>query len=316
MDAAPGRRAGPLGAADDVPLLERRTVGIAPDSGYPTAPDSVPPMDGGFFGPDSMTWNINQEMTVLFGGVRALLMHAAHPLVAAGARQTAAYRRDPWARLLRTLSLQLLLPFGTKDEAQHAADRINKLHTVINGTDPVTGERYDALDPELLLWVHACLEESTVMFYERTVRPLTDDQKQRFHEENLAAAQLVLLPRDRVPATYDAMTGYINRVVHSDRLVITDVAREVADLIRGEPVPRHLKPIWKFISFAAVGTLPPRVQELYGYEWTDRKARLLDANMRVLKRVRPHLPRRFRLILPARVALRRAEGRDVPMPRR
>ena len=271
-------------------------------------------MDSGYFGPDSMTWRINQEMTVLFGGVRALLMHAAHPLVAAGARQTAAYRRDPWARLLRTLSLQLLLPFGTKDEARHAADRINRLHTVINGTDPVTGERYDALDPELLLWVHACLEESTVIFYERTVRPLTDAQKQRFHEENLTAAELVLLPRERVPATYREMTAYVDGIVHSGRLLLTDVAREVADLIRGEPVPLHLKPIWKFISFAAVGTLPAEVHSLYGHRWNERQAKTLDRDLRMLKRIRPYLPRRFRLILPARIALRRADGEQVPMP--
>jgi len=315
-------------------------------AGYPPAPDTVPPMDSGYFGPDSMTWRINQEMTVLFGGVRALLMHAAHPLVAAGARQTAAYRRDPWARLLRTLSLQLLLPFGTKDEARHAADRINRLHAVIHGTDRVTGEHYDALDPELLLWVHACLEESTVIFYERTVRPLTDAQKQRFHEESLAAAELVLLPRERVPATYREMTAYVDEVVHSGRLMLTDVAREVADLIRGEPVPIHLrgyanrsqvpsrfglltsrnvipgaslfahplKPIWKFISFAAVGTLPAEVRSLYSHRWSERQAKTLDRDLRMLKRIRPYLPRRFRLILPARIALRRAAGEQVPMP--
>ena len=42
--------------------------------------------DPGYFGPDSMMWKVNKEITVLFGGARALLMHAAHPLIAAGAR--------------------------------------------------------------------------------------------------------------------------------------------------------------------------------------------------------------------------------------
>lgn len=278
------------------------------------SPIPWPTVDHGFFGPDSATWRINQEMTVLFGGVRALLLHAAHPLVAAGARQTATYRRDPWARLLRTLSLQLLLPFGTRDEAQHAADRINRLHTIINGTDPVTGETYDALDPELLLWVHACLEESTVIFYELTVGPLGAAEKQRFHEENLLAAELVLLSRDRVPATYDAMTDYIAGVIASDRLVITDVAREVADLIGGGPVPWHLKPIWKFISFAAIGTLPEAVRERYGFRWTPWRTRFLRYNLRFLKAIRPILPTRFRLILPARVARRRLAGEAISMP--
>ena len=62
--------------------------------------------DPGYFGPNSMMWKINKEITVLFGGARALLMHAAHPLIAAGARQTSFYQRDPWKRLIRTLSLQ------------------------------------------------------------------------------------------------------------------------------------------------------------------------------------------------------------------
>ena len=59
--------------------------------------------DPGYFGPNSMMWRVNQEITVLFGGARALLMHAAHPLIAAGARQTSFYQRDPWKRLIRTL---------------------------------------------------------------------------------------------------------------------------------------------------------------------------------------------------------------------
>ena len=96
--------------------------------------------DPGYFGPDSMMWKVNKEITVLFGGARALLMHAAHPLIAAGARQTSFYQRDPWKRLIRTLSLQNSVTFGTKEEADESAHRINKLHEVIKGTDEVTGD--------------------------------------------------------------------------------------------------------------------------------------------------------------------------------
>ena len=73
--------------------------------------------DPGYFGPKSMMWKVNKEITVLFGGARALLMHAAHPLIAAGARQTSFYQRDPWKRLIRTLSLQNSVTFGSKTEA-------------------------------------------------------------------------------------------------------------------------------------------------------------------------------------------------------
>ncbi|HUO45722.1 MAG TPA: oxygenase MpaB family protein [Acidimicrobiia bacterium] len=265
--------------------------------------------DHGYFGPDSISWRVNQEMTVLFGGARALLMHAAHPLVAAGARQTSMYQRDPWARLLRTLQMQSTMTFGTRAESDEAAERINRLHYKVNGIDPVTGERYDAVDPALLLWVHACLEVSSLYFFERTVRPLSPPERDRYHHENLVAADLMLLPRERVPADYAGTEAYVAAVIASDRLQVTDVAENVADIIRQGPVPTIIKPLWGFIRFAAFGTLPPKLRMLYGVKWSPGRQRWLDLNLNVLGIVRPFLPERFRLIGPARWAMERLAGK-------
>ena len=237
---------------------------------------------------------------MLFGGARALLMHAAHPLVAAGARQTAMYQRDPWARLMRTLQMQSKMTFGTKPEADEAADRINRLHRKVNGVDPETGEVYDALDHDLLLWVHAALEVSSLYFFERTVRPLTAEERQRYHEENLLAAEFMLLPRDRVPASYEDLEAYVDKMVNSDRLQMSDVAANVADIIRSGPVPLIIKPVWAFIRFAAFGTLPEPLRAIYGVAWSPARERLLQISLAGLKMVRPFLPRRLRLIAPAR----------------
>ena len=62
-------------------------------------------------------------------------------------------------------------------EADDSAYRINKLHEVIKEKDTVTGGTYDALDNEQLLWVHACLQLSSIFFYEKTVRKLSDEEK-------------------------------------------------------------------------------------------------------------------------------------------
>ena len=158
--------------------------------------------DPGYFGPDSMMWRVNKEITVLFGGARALLMHAAHPLIAAGARQTSFYQRDPWKRLIRTLSLQNSVTFGTIEEANDSATRINKLHEVINGDDEVTGGYYDALDHEQLLWVHACLQLSSIYFYEKTVKKLSDEEKDKYHIENMLSAELVLVDVEKMPKSH------------------------------------------------------------------------------------------------------------------
>jgi len=262
--------------------------------------------DPGYFGPQSMMWKVNKEITVLFGGARALLMHAAHPLIAAGARQTSFYQRDPWKRLIRTLSLQNSVTFGTKKEADDSAHRINKLHEVIKGEDEITGGYYDALDHEQLLWVHACLQISSIYFYEKTVKKLTEKEKNQYHEENSIAAEMVLVNPELMPKTHEDLKNWvIEKSKEKDYLVLTDVAIDVADIISGGPVPRHIKPIWPFISFTAFNTLPPEFKNIYGINETKFKSVLLNFNLYLLKYSRPFLPPFFRLIAPARWAKQR-----------
>jgi len=262
--------------------------------------------DVGYFGPDSMMWKVNKEITVLFGGARALLMHAAHPLIAAGARQTSFYQRDPWKRLIRTLSLQNSLTFGTKEEADESANRINKLHEVINGKDEVSGGYYDALNHEQLLWVHACLQISSIYFYEKTVGKLSEEEKNMYHKENSLAAKLVLVDTKLMPKTHNELKEWvIAKSREKNYLVKTDVAMDVYDIIGGGPVPKHIKPIWPFIAFTAFNTLPNEFKNLYGIKSSKLKLLIVSINLLILKFTRPFLPPFFRLIAPARWAKQR-----------
>ena len=266
--------------------------------------------DPGYFGPNSMMWRVNKEITVLFGGARALLMHAAHPLIAAGARQTSFYQRDPWKRLIRTLSLQNSLTFGTKQEADESANRINKLHEVIKGKDEVSGGIYDALDHEQLLWVHACLQISSIYFYELTVKKLTDEEKNQYHIENIKAAEMCLVDRSIIPETHDGLKEWvIEKSRKKDYLMTTDVAEDVKDIIGGGPVPGHIKPIWPFIAFTAFNTLPPEFKKIYGIQKSKTKNLILAFNLKFLKITRPFLPPFFRLIAPARWAKQRLKNK-------
>jgi len=253
-----------------------------------------------------MMWKVNKEITVLFGGARALLMHAAHPLIAAGARQTSFYQRDPWKRLIRTLSLQNSVTFGTKEEADESAHRINKLHEVIKGTDEVSGGYYDALDHEQLLWVHACLQISSIYFYEKTVKKLTTEEKDLYHKENTVAAEMVLVDPKQMPTTHEGLKQWvIEKSKEKDYLMMTDVAKDVYEIIGGGPVPTHIKPIWPFIAFTAFNTLPKEFKEIYGIKETKFKSALVSFNLAMLKYTRPLLPPFFRLIAPARWAKQR-----------
>ena len=254
--------------------------------------------DLGYFGPDSVSWKVHREVTVLFGGARALLMQAAHPLVVAGANQTGMYERNPWKRLQRTLILTYTMTFGTKAEAHAAADRINEVHTRINGVDPVTGLGYDALDPVLLLYVHACLVDSALLFEELTVGALDDAGRQRFHEEQMLAAELCLVPRAMIPPTVPALRAWMADIEDGGILQVTEGARRVLDLFLEPPREAEWRPILKGVSRLAFGTLPPRLQEAYGVPFGPAKRTAVRATFPAIRAFRPLLPPKYRFIAP------------------
>jgi len=88
-------------------------------------------------------------------------------------------------------------------------------------------------------------------------------------------------------------------------LVKTDVAMDVYNIIKGGPVPRHIKPIWPFIAFTAFNTLPKEFKNIYGIRSSKVKICLVNFNLILLKFTRPFLPPFFRLIAPARWAKQR-----------
>jgi len=276
-------------------------------AGAAAKPDSV-----GLFGPDSVSWRVLREASVVVGGLRAILMHAAHPLVVAGARHTGMYERDPWRRLERTLRQTFAVVFGTREEALAASKRIDDIHGAIKGIDPVTGQAYDARDPELLLWVHACLVDSFLVLERQTVGRLDDADRQRFHEEQMIGVGLLRLPRERIPGTVEGLHSYIDTVVANGTLRLTPDAVRVASVVRDPPPGVPWRGLWPVVSFLAFHTLPPALRSLYGVRHTSRHEVLLRTQGLIDRTNRPFLPRRFRFIAPAIVAERRHRGLPAP----
>jgi uncharacterized protein (DUF2236 family) len=268
--------------------------------------------DLGYFGPGSVSWQVHREVTVLFGGARAVLMQAAHPLVIAGARETGFYERNPWKRLQRTLILTYTITFGTKAEADAAARRINEVHARIKGVDPVTGVAYDALDPELLLYVHACLVDSALLFEELTVGKLDDDGRQRFHEEQMLAAEMVAVPRSIIPPTVPALRAWLADVEDSGILQVTDSARRVAELFVDPPADAEWRPVLKGVSRLAFATLPPAMREQYGIRPGPIRRAALAPTFAATRAIRRFLPYRVRFIAPYNEWRLRRRGRELP----
>ena len=63
------------------------------------------------------------------------------------------------------------------------------------------GTLYDAMDPELRLWVHATLIDTSLVVYQRFVRPLTHAQQAEYGADSCAVAQLLGIPELMIPTT-------------------------------------------------------------------------------------------------------------------
>lgn len=268
--------------------------------------------DQGIYGPDSLTWRLGRERVMLLGGPRALVLQVAHPLVAAGVADFSSFRSDPLLRLRRTLDATWTLIFGTTEEASRAADRINTAHRQVHGILPSTAGRfaartpYDATDPELLLWVHATLVDTTFTVYTRFVAPLSDAELDRAYEESKVAARMLGVPGDRIPPDARAFRAYVDDMLGSDRLAAAPFQQAIVHDVLYPPlrfIPRRAH--WPTVA-VTTALLPPRVRDLYGLELTGSRRVATDWLRRGVRGILPVVPRILRDMPQARRAMRRS----------
>lgn len=261
-------------------------------------------------GHDTVSWRINSEPGVFLGGGRALLLQVAHPAVGAGVEQHSSYASDPWGRLFRTVDIMMKLGFGTREASERQQRVLRNMHRRVQGvTDD--GTPYRALDPQLMLWVWATLIESALMVYERTRRPLSAAEVDRFYAESCLVAQGCGVPPDVLPPTWGEFTEYVAGVVEHD-LRVTDAARSVAAAAMVPPLPGPLGPVSGVPNrLVTVGLMPPSVRDAYGFDWSRADQRRLDRFWMVARGVNRTTPGMVRR-LPAHLAVRQEKPMRIP----
>jgi uncharacterized protein (DUF2236 family) len=265
--------------------------------------------DTGLFGPDSLTWRVNREGALLLGGGRALLLQVAHPLVAAGVAQHSNYREDPFGRLYRTLDTVTTIVFGTTPEAKDAAARLHRVHTRVKG-EADDGTPYLATDPELVMWVHATLVDTSLLVYENYIGPLSLDERNRYYLEQKRLGEQYGVPIDQQPATYGDFRRYFDETVNGGTLQVTPSLRDVAAATMRPklPVPFLGRPVVEYFNLVTTALMPAWTREELGLAWGPKRERFHAAQRNVIRRLIPVLPSLLRDFPPARTAERRARA--------
>lgn len=217
----------------------------------------APAGDPGLFGPTSVAWRIGADPALLVGGVRALLLQTVHPLAMAGVADHSAYRADPWGRLQRTAGYVAVTTYGSTAAAHRTIERVTAVHRRVNGVAP-DGRPYDALDPELLRWVHVTEVDSFLRAVQTYgVTELDAGAADAYHREMAVLGRL--MGADDVPESVAEAEAYFAAI--GPELRGSAQAREAVRFLAWPPVPARLRPAYVTVFAAAVAILPPSLRD-------------------------------------------------------
>ncbi|MGH2489726.1 MAG: oxygenase MpaB family protein [Candidatus Limnocylindria bacterium] len=229
----------------------------------------------GLFARGSVSWRVDRETVVLAGGTCALLMQIAHPAVAAAVDAHSDFRADPFARLQRTLGASWAIVFGDLPTAEQAIRRINAIHAAVRGVDPETTSPYRALDPALLLWVHATLVDTALRMHDRFVAPLTPAEQDAYHREAASVATRLGVPEAMIPSTAADLRRWMAGRIDSGEVRVSTTARTLAPWIL---YPTRFPPrwVWDVAHLASMSILHPAIRRQYGFGWSARRGRGIE----------------------------------------
>ena len=257
----------------------------------------------GLFGPGTVSWRVDREAIVLAGGSCALLMQAAHPVVAAGVAEHSTYASDPFGRLMRTLSSSFDVAFGSVATARTAIRRVNAIHARVRGQMP-SGGRYSALDPEALLWVHATLVDTALRVYDRFVERLSPAEMQAYHREAGEVALMLGVPSSLLPDDLSELRAWMADMQDAGRVRVTPQARAIAATVL-YPDRRVPKVAWDAAHLVSIATLPGDLRRQYGIGWSPARERGVERLAAASRAVLPRLPGILHHVPRAREAERR-----------
>ena len=264
---------------------------------------------GQFFSPDSIIWRVDREMALLLAGGRALLLQLAHPKVAAGVAQYSHFQRNPLARLQRTMTAMWSIGFDESTKAYAALERIGNIHNDVRGfvqADEAVprGTRYDARDPQLLMWVHATLVDSAIIAYDLFVKPLSFQEKARYYEDSKKLAELFDIPNEVVPQSWAEFNAYFDKMLQGNTLAVGPTARFLAhDIVY--PRPWILRPAAPLFRVVTAGLLPERLRSAYGLKWNRPREKIFWLFARLFRMLLPLIPGQLRIVPNARAAEKR-----------
>jgi uncharacterized protein (DUF2236 family) len=213
------------------------------------------PVDS-LFSPDSVTWKIHSDPSMVVGGIRALLEQALHPVAMDGVAKNSNFREDAWGRLQRTGDYVATITFAPRTEAEKLSARVRSIHTKL-GLD----------NPHELLWVHMAMVDSFLDVAIRSGLSISSTEADQYLDEMVEFAVQVGIPAADVPRNQSELKQYFVDI--SPELSATDDAKRAALFLAIPPMSPVIRfatpaaPAWGSLVSLATASLPAWARRLY-----------------------------------------------------
>ncbi|MEY4444687.1 MAG: hypothetical protein RL301_766 [Actinomycetota bacterium] len=240
----------------------RETVSGSKD-GAPIWVTEMETGDAGLFGPDSAVWQVHGCISTIVGGVRALLLQAAHPAALTGVAQNSRYETDPVGRLIGTTKWLTITTFGSTEAIEREARRVNEMHERVVGefkNHDGQLEHYEAKNPKFLLWVHCAFTDAFLKSHIALGYKIDKGADQYIKEWAKSAIPLGL---DHAPESLAEMEAELARF-RKEELGRTEKTEDVVKFILRPPFSRAGLLFYSVMANAAIATLEDFDRELLG----------------------------------------------------
>ncbi|MBV8966329.1 MAG: DUF2236 domain-containing protein [Mycobacteriaceae bacterium] len=240
--------------------------------------------------------------SALLAGPANVIMQLARPGVGYGVVESRVESgridRHPIKRARTTFTYLAVATQGTDEQKAAFRRGVNRAHAQVYSTDdsPVS---YNAFDPELQLWVAACLYKGAVDVYRLFVGEMDDETADEHYREGRTLGTTLQVPPELWPHDRAAFDEYWQRSL--DQVHIDDTVRDflypIAKARVALPLPGAIRrPSEQFALLITTGFLPQRFRDEMRLPWDARRQRLFDAltvAIRIVNGVLPKVIREF-----------------------
>lgn len=145
---------------------------------------ATPKGDPGLIGPGSISWRVSANPIALaVGGIAAVILELAEPRVRAGVWDHSTFKVDPINRMKNTGLAAMTVTYGPTKAAEMMFARVTRMHERVGG-ETHEGVPYQAMDDDLLTWVHVTAAWGFLNAYIRYVEPdMSREDQDRYYKE-------------------------------------------------------------------------------------------------------------------------------------